>query len=156
MAVDFVLFFILALMDFVAITAGFPLSLLLFYPVILFLNNRSVTVILTGTLSALFLTEVFHGYMPGSLVFAGGFSIYILHRTVGILNWSILPIQWLGSAGYALLILLARSLFLGVFNGLWILPFDRSWLFTYILFSLVLIFRRFYADPVLPGERVSS
>jgi hypothetical protein len=141
---DLVMFVLFFLADVLLGMGGVNAHLLLLVPPYLFIRNYSSTTILYGGGLAAFMTEIIHQQTLGSLMLGVGLGLFCFHWFLDVINWQHLAPQSISLFLFFLIVVLTRVGLLRVLNGQWILPAWGSYLMTFALGFLMLLYR-FYS-----------
>lgn len=141
---DLVIFVVFFVVDFILGLGGLTTYLLLLIPPYLFVRNYSSVAILYVGGFAAFLTEIVHQQTLGSLMLGVGLGLFLFHWFLDVINWQHLVPQAICLFAFLLIILSTRVLLIRFISGQWIVPAWESFLLTYLVGFLMLLYR-FYS-----------
>lgn len=143
--VDLIVVLIFFLFDFLTGLSGLGTYLLLLVPPYLFVRRYSSTAILYWGGVAAFLAEILHQQTLGTLMLGVGIGLFLFHWFLDVINWNHLVPQALSLFLFFVCVILTRVILIRAVNQQWIVPAWESFLLTYVIGLLMLVFR-FYGE----------
>lgn len=114
---------------------------LLIQPFVMFLDGRSLGMVLSGGFLAGFLIETVLSLTPGSILVGVGLAVLFTHLTVGVINWSLPIVQWVGGLLFLGIVFVFRASYLSLVYWQIHLPAVLPWIVTFLLLTGLLLVR---------------